>query len=138
MQVRAPSDLGQAIRQRRKQLGLDQRSLAERVGVSRQWIVEIEKGKPRAELGLVLRTLKALELQLEIGNPSVPRRATAGEVDLDALIEKARGRPAISAAQGGGGEAGMDAPLEPTRGKAAKRRRSELDAGAGTDKARGR
>ena len=138
MQVRAPSDLGQAIRQRRKQLGLDQRSLAERVGVSRQWIVEIEKGKPRAELGLVLRTLKALELQLEIGSPSVLRRGAGATVDLDALIEKARGRPAISAAEGGGDEPGTDAAREQTRGKAPKRRRSELDAGVGTDKARGR
>ena len=98
MQVRAPSDLGQAIRQRRKQLGLDQRSLAQRVGVSRQWIVEIEKGKPRAELGLVLRTLKALELQLELGAPRAAARRS-GSVDLDALLERARGGSAPAASR---------------------------------------
>ncbi len=42
------------------QLGLDQASLATRVGVSRQWIVAVEAGKARAEVGLVLRTLTAV------------------------------------------------------------------------------
>jgi HTH-type transcriptional regulator/antitoxin HipB len=91
--VRSPSDLGQAIRARRKQLGLDQRALAQQVGVSRQWIVEIEKGKARAELGLVLRTLKTLELRLEVDSPppgSAQRRVPG--VDLDAVIDRARGK----------------------------------------------
>ena len=60
MILRTPSDLGLLIRDRRKSLGLDQRELAEKVGVSRLWIIEIEKGKPRAEIGLVMRTLLAL------------------------------------------------------------------------------
>jgi HTH-type transcriptional regulator/antitoxin HipB len=33
-------------------LGLDQKSLAQKVGVSRQWIVAVEHAKPRAEIGL--------------------------------------------------------------------------------------
>jgi HTH-type transcriptional regulator/antitoxin HipB len=55
MLLRAPIDIGCAIRDRRSKLGLDQQELARRVGVSRKWIVEVEKGKPRAEIGLVLR-----------------------------------------------------------------------------------
>lgn len=50
MRIRTPVDLGALIRDRRTKLGLDQRSLAKKVGVSRQWIVEVEKGKPRAEI----------------------------------------------------------------------------------------
>jgi len=42
-------------------LGLDQKTLAAQVGVSRQWIVDVEKGKPRAPMSLVLRTVEALE-----------------------------------------------------------------------------
>ena len=64
MRIRTPVDFGALIRDRRLKLGLDQKTLAEKVGVSRQWIVEVEKGKPRAEIGLVLRTLAALDIQL--------------------------------------------------------------------------
>ena len=64
MRIRTPADLGALIRDRRIKLALDQRSLAQKVGVSRQWIVEVEKGKPRAEIGLLLRTIDALGIQL--------------------------------------------------------------------------
>jgi y4mF family transcriptional regulator len=64
MRIRTPIDLGAVIRDRRTKLGLDQKSLAAKVGVSRQWIVEVEKGKPRAEIGLVLRTVEALGITL--------------------------------------------------------------------------
>lgn len=66
MVVRTAGDLGKLIRARRRQLGLGQQDLADRVGVSRLWIVEFERGKPRAEVGLVLRTLTALGLELDI------------------------------------------------------------------------
>jgi DNA-binding XRE family transcriptional regulator len=35
------------------------------IGVSRQWIVAMEKGKPPAEIGLVLRALTALGVNLD-------------------------------------------------------------------------
>ena len=66
--LRTSRDLGVVIRQRRKTLRWDQAQLAERVGVSRQWVIEMEKGKPRAELQLVLRTLNVLGLVLTVGN----------------------------------------------------------------------
>ena len=70
MEVAAPigssADLGLAIRERRRALRLDQAALAKRVGVSRQWISDIERGKPRAELALVLRTLKELDLEIVV------------------------------------------------------------------------
>lgn len=43
MRIRTPTDLGAMIRNRRTKLGLDQKSLADKVGVSRQWIVAVEK-----------------------------------------------------------------------------------------------
>jgi len=62
MPIRTPADLGALIRDHRTRLGLDQKSLAQKVGFSRQWIVEVEKGKPRAASGLLLRTVDALGL----------------------------------------------------------------------------
>ena len=64
MRIRTPIDLGALIRERRKALRLDQKTLAEKVGVSRQWIVDVEQGKPRIEIGLVLRTADALGIVL--------------------------------------------------------------------------
>ena len=91
MRVRSPSELGALIRARRRELGLDQSALADRVGVSRQWIIEVEKGKPRAAIGLVLRTLNALGIFLDARNePLQKAKPSDTKVDLDALIEAAR------------------------------------------------
>jgi len=81
MHIRTPLDLGLIIRQQRRRLGLNQTDLASRVGVGRQWIVAIEHGKARAELGLVLRTLAALDLTLAAmrlrARPEKSRRSTS-------------------------------------------------------------
>ena len=91
MLTRTPADLGAFIRERRTKLGLDQRSLAQKVGISRKWIVEIEKGKPRAEIGLILRTLKALGVSIELTDgtkPSLKKTSAASlSVDIDNLLK---------------------------------------------------
>ena len=87
MAIRTPRDLGAAVRDRRRALQLDQAALARQAGVSRQWIIALEKGKPGAELGLVLRTLKALGLRLD----ATPEPAASAGIDLDAIVATARG-----------------------------------------------
>lgn len=67
MNIVSVNDLTASIRQARKKLGWTQAELAERSGVSRDWIISLEKGKPSLELGLVLRTMKALDIQLSVG-----------------------------------------------------------------------
>lgn len=91
MRTRTPRDIGLTIRERRLQLGLDQAELARRVGVSRQWLVEIEKGKPRAELDLVLRTLRKLDLDVWVGDLPPPDHHPAAAIDLNRVIDRARG-----------------------------------------------
>jgi y4mF family transcriptional regulator len=92
MLVRSSADLGAVIRDRRKQLKLDQAAFAKKVGVSRRWLIEVERGHARAELGLVLRAIDALNIQLDAsvdqGNQVKHRRASP--VDIDAIISKAR------------------------------------------------
>jgi HTH-type transcriptional regulator / antitoxin HipB len=92
MRVRTPKDIGLVIRERRRELGMDQAELARRVGVSRQWLVEIEGGKARAELGLVLRTLRELDLDAWIGDMPVSEPHPAAAIDLNRVIERARGQ----------------------------------------------
>jgi HTH-type transcriptional regulator / antitoxin HipB len=89
MRIRTPADLGAAIRQRRRQLGLDQATLAKRIGVSRQWVIAIEQGRSRAQLGLVLRALDELDTRLDTGAAKSRDRATT-PVDVDAIVSTAR------------------------------------------------
>lgn len=96
MLTRTAADLGAVIRDRRKRLKLDQSTLAKQVGVSRQWLIEVEHGHPRAELGLILRVLDALGIKLDAdSNPSAGRSAPKTAVDLDAIVAKAKkqGKP---------------------------------------------
>jgi HTH-type transcriptional regulator/antitoxin HipB len=89
MLTRTPADLGAVIRDRRKQLKLNQAGLANKIGVSRQWLIDLEHGHPRAELGLVLRVLDALGINLDadIAQAKAPR---PGTVDINAIVAKAK------------------------------------------------
>jgi HTH-type transcriptional regulator/antitoxin HipB len=89
MLVRTSADLGAIIRDRRKQLKLDQSNFAKRIGVSRRWVIEVEHGHARAELGLVLRALDALDIRLDASS-ELPRGSTRSAVDINAIVAKAR------------------------------------------------
>jgi HTH-type transcriptional regulator / antitoxin HipB len=90
MLIRTPVDLGAAIRDRRRQLSLGQATLAKNIGVSRQWVIAIERGRSRAELGLVLRALDALGMRLNATTDGNRDRATTPTVDIDAIVTSAR------------------------------------------------
>ncbi|TAJ81846.1 helix-turn-helix domain-containing protein [Reyranella sp.] len=90
MLIRTSADLGAVIRDRRRQLKLDQAAFAKRIGVSRQWVIEIERGHPRAELGLVLRALDTLNIRVDVDADRSARRRTHSAVDIDAIVDKAK------------------------------------------------
>ena len=96
MRVRTATDLGAFIRERRVKLGMDQSDLAENAGTSRKWIVEVEQGKPRAEIGLVLRTLKALGVSLDLAADRAQKTVAASEpgaVDINNILDSLKKRP---------------------------------------------
>lgn len=86
--VQSSGDLGLVIRARRRELGLDQHELASMIGASRHWVIGIEKGKERADVGLLLRTLRALGLVVLV--QPMPTLTTGDPVDIDRVIERAR------------------------------------------------
>ncbi len=92
--VKTAQDLGQAIRSRRKALGWNQARLAKEIGVSRQWLIDIERGKPRAELGLVLRALYTLDLSLHVAEQDANPEAT-----LSASVPSNHSRSTLPLAQ---------------------------------------
>jgi HTH-type transcriptional regulator/antitoxin HipB len=92
MQLRTPKDIGAIIKERRRTLGLDQGALAKKVGVSRLWINQVEGGKPRASLNLILRTLSAVGVELT-ANAGEGKEETAEAVtspDINAIVQAAR------------------------------------------------
>lgn len=96
--IRTPREIGAAIRARRHTLGWDQAELAEKIGVSRLWVNQIEGGKPGAGLGLVLRTFNALGLTLSVFMPGEPHvkigtTSPAKGIVLDDILEAARKKP---------------------------------------------
>jgi len=93
-----------ALSQRRA-LGLSQSQLAIQTGVSRKWLSEFERGKTAAELGLVLRLLNGLGLQIavisgvpkietekssKIDHKTAAKSDTSTLVDLDRLLGQYR------------------------------------------------
>jgi len=90
MIVRNSRDIGALIRERRVAIGLDQQALAERTGVQRLWVVQVEGGKPGARLELVLRALEVLGLELHVLDRD--REGTPPEIpDIDGVVERAKG-----------------------------------------------
>src|SRR4051812_22520168 len=64
MELHTVRDVGAAVRDARVRQGLTQGELARRAGVSREWLIRLERGGPRLELQLVLDTLAAVDLSL--------------------------------------------------------------------------
>ncbi len=69
MRITRIRDIGRLIRARRQELRWSQTELAQRAGTTRRWISEIENGKATAEIGLVLATLRTLDIELRLEVP---------------------------------------------------------------------
>ena len=59
-----PTELGLAVRARRKAVGLTQGELADAAGTSLRLVSEVERGKANARLESVLKVLAELGLEL--------------------------------------------------------------------------
>ena len=96
MQIRTATELGAFIRERRIALGMDQSALATKTGTSRKWLIEVERGKPGAEIGLILRTLKALAVSIDLETKSPTKasdRDQASPANINSLLDTLKRRP---------------------------------------------
>jgi len=66
MLLRRPHDLADVFRDGRARAGWSQSDLADRVGVSRQWVSLVETGKTSVEFDLVLAALQVLGYRLHV------------------------------------------------------------------------
>ncbi|HYU83569.1 MAG TPA: helix-turn-helix domain-containing protein [Kribbellaceae bacterium] len=88
-QVRTVRDLGAAVRQARTEHHLTQAELAKRVGVSRDWVVRLERGHPRLEMQRVLDALEAVGVALTVDDAD----DTSGSEDWDDVFADLAERP---------------------------------------------
>lgn len=70
--MRTPSAVGAIIRARRKARGLSQLVLAQEADVSRKFVIDLEAGHDRAELGKTMAVMDALGLSLA-ATDNIPR-----------------------------------------------------------------
>lgn len=68
--ARTPTQLGALVRRQRKQLGLSQSALGERVGLRQETISLIENGNPATRLDTMLQLLAALDLEFRVAGRS--------------------------------------------------------------------
>jgi HTH-type transcriptional regulator/antitoxin HipB len=91
--IRRPSDIGAMVRAARQARGLNQQELSDKLGVSRWWVNEFERGKATARLDIVLRTLNELGITLSasLAGDSEIEPSTAGMsgtgIDIDDIAD---------------------------------------------------
>lgn len=81
-------DFGELLRERRRELGWSQAQVAAQVGASRQWIIEIEKGKERAELGLALKLAEILGVQFKAHKKAPPKTSSTLSTEQQQAAEQ--------------------------------------------------
>lgn len=69
MDVQDPVSLGRLIQNRREAVGLTQAELAGYANVGRRFLLEVEAGKPTAQIGKVMSVLTALGLRVQVSAP---------------------------------------------------------------------
>jgi y4mF family transcriptional regulator len=65
MKIDNPQQFGKAVANARKALGLTQRDLALAIGTGERFIVELEAGKPTAQLGKALAAARAVGIRFD-------------------------------------------------------------------------
>ena len=73
MTVRSGEDIGQLLRDRRRQQGLTQEELAELADSHRNRIAELERGTTTERVALMLRTLNELGLEVVVRSRNIHR-----------------------------------------------------------------
>ncbi|WP_411846300.1 helix-turn-helix domain-containing protein [Roseibacillus persicicus] len=66
MLIKTPSELGHFVRKKRLEKGWSQQTLADKSEVSRVWLGELERGKDTLALNLVLRTIRTLNIAIDL------------------------------------------------------------------------
>jgi len=73
----SPADIGNLIRETRKNLGVTQKELALTSGTGLRFIIDLEKGKETCEIGKALTVLQTLGIKLTLTPPPPKQEGSA-------------------------------------------------------------
>ncbi|WP_460830093.1 helix-turn-helix domain-containing protein [Nocardioides hungaricus] len=96
MKATTVRDLGAHVRSARRAQGMTQAGLAERLNVSRDWVVRLEQGHPRLEAQRVLDALVVLGLNLDVTAPAAAPRRTGKPPEAVRAAKTARAKSGAS------------------------------------------
>jgi HTH-type transcriptional regulator/antitoxin HipB len=88
MLIKTPKEIGLLVRDQRKARGWTQDVFAQRLGVSRLWVLQLEQGKSTAQIGLVLRALNELDVPVQVDLSPKDKSKSYGGIDLDSIIRE--------------------------------------------------
>jgi len=77
--ARTPRELAFELRAQRERLGWTQAELATRAGVSREYVVRLESGKLKSEVGLLMEVVDTLGFELSLVAKDEPEPYDADE-----------------------------------------------------------
>ncbi len=66
--IQSTEEIGQVVRQVRKQQGVTQSDLALAAGTGLRFIIDLEKGKPTCQIGKILQVLQVLRIQCNLSH----------------------------------------------------------------------
>jgi y4mF family transcriptional regulator len=69
MKITDSKSLGSAVRNARRAFGVTQDQLALTSGTNRRFIIELEQGKPTAQIGKMLQVLRTLGISIALTPP---------------------------------------------------------------------
>jgi HTH-type transcriptional regulator / antitoxin HipB len=72
MTLHNAQQLGAAIRLKRREKSLTQSELAKLLGAERKWVLNLESGNSKAEIGLILRAIEVLGLRAFLTDKAQP------------------------------------------------------------------
>lgn len=81
------SRVGDIVREQRRALGMTQAALADDAGVSRVWVVRLERGQAGGEPSSVLQILRALGLELVVRHTRPAQDELADEAFIEDLLQ---------------------------------------------------
>ena len=91
VRIYRPEDVGALLKGYRRDRSLAQIDLAKKLGVSQRWISHAENGKPTLQLGLVLRVLNELGVELSAAVGAAPdrpsRKRRAPTLNIDDIVD---------------------------------------------------
>lgn len=84
------NNLGKVVRFHRRKVGLTQMQLANRAGVGKTMVFDLENGKQSVRLNTLMKVLEALDISLKYDSPEISSYIEKSKGETPAIESKAK------------------------------------------------